>query len=156
MNTEGNQVFVDTNILVYAAVSEAPWHVVARNAIQSYRETGTRLWVSRQVFREYLSTLSRPQTFSVPQPIGVLLHDIERFEDFFSIAEDGPAVSSKLAEILQNVDVGGKQIHDANIVATMLAHNIESILTDNTEDYIRYAKWVNVVPLRTDKTISPS
>jgi len=98
--TEGNRVFVDTNVLVYAAVSQAPFHAEARSVIRTRQEAGMDLWISRQVLREYLATLSRPQTFSIPQPIDVLIADIQRFQASFSIAEDGPAVTAKLLEVL--------------------------------------------------------
>ena len=67
--TDANSVFLDTNILVYASVPESPLHLVAINAIQSYEQSGTQLWVSRQVLREYLATLTRPQLYTQPIPI---------------------------------------------------------------------------------------
>ena len=36
------------------------------------------------------------------------------------------------------VQVGGRQIHDANIVATMLAHGERRLLTFNAADFRRY------------------
>jgi predicted nucleic acid-binding protein len=145
--TEGNRVFVDTNVLVYAAVSQAPFHAEARGAVRSQHEAGAELWISRQVLREYLATLSRPQTFSIPQPVEVLVGDIQKFQGSFLIAEDGPIVTAKLLEILATLPIGGKQIHDANIVATMLVHDITSILTHNANDYARFAQLIDVLPL---------
>ena len=144
---EDNRLFVDTNILVYAAVSQSPFHVEARRAIHARQEAGVELWISRQVLREYLATLSRPQTFSIPQPSEVLIEDVRKLQGCFSIAEDGPAVTSKLLELLKTVPVGGKQIHDANIVATMLAQDIHIILTHNSDDYTRFAAVITVLPL---------
>jgi predicted nucleic acid-binding protein len=145
--TEGNRVFVDTNVLVYAAVSQAPLHADARSAVRSQQEAGAELWISRQVLREYLATLSRPQSFSIPQPVAVLIGDVQKFQDSFLIAEDGPAVTAKLLELLEMLPVGGKQIHDANIVATMLVHDIRTILTHNANDYARFAQLIEVRPL---------
>jgi predicted nucleic acid-binding protein len=34
--------------------------------------------------------------------------------------------------------VSGKNAHDARLVAAMVVHGIESILTFNTQDFIRY------------------
>ncbi len=144
---EDNRLFVDTNILVYAVVSRAPFHAEARHAIHVQQETGVELWISRQVLREYLATLSRPQTFAIPQPSEILIEDVRKLQDRFSIAEDGPAVTSQLLELLQAVPVGGKQIHDANIVATMLAYGIGILLTHNTDDYARFADVIRVLPL---------
>ena len=144
---EDNRLFVDTNVLVHAAVSQSPFHAEARRAICARQEAGVELWISRQVLREYLATLSRPQTFSLPQPINVLVEDVRKLQNCFSIAEDGPTVTSRLLKLLETVQVGGKQIHDANIVATMLAHDIHTILTHNAGDYARFAGSIAVLPL---------
>ena len=37
-----------------------------------------------------------------------------------------------------NTPVGGRQIHDANIVATMLAHGERRLLSFNGADFRRY------------------
>jgi predicted nucleic acid-binding protein len=144
---EDNRLFIDANVLVYAAVSQSPFHAEARRAIHAQQTAGAELWISRQVLREYLATLSRPQTFSLPQPSEVLAEDVRRFESSFSIAEDGPAVTSKLLELLETHLVGGKQIHDANIVATMLTYDIRAILTHNADDYARFVGLITVLPL---------
>jgi hypothetical protein len=36
--------------------------------------------------------------------------------------------------------VSGKNAHDARLVAAMLVHGIESILTFNTQDFFRYGE----------------
>ena len=58
---EDNPLFIDTNILVYANVVETPFHEQALAAINAAHEAGRTIWISRQVIREYLVTLTRPQ-----------------------------------------------------------------------------------------------
>jgi len=48
-------VFVDTNVLVYAAVPAFPLHVDARMRLTELEAAGVCLWISRQTLREYLS-----------------------------------------------------------------------------------------------------
>ena len=50
------------------------------------------------------------------------LDDLDRLLSSFVILEDGPVVTESLIALCRKVSVGGRQIHDANIVATMLAH----------------------------------
>ena len=57
-------VFLDTNVLVYATVASAPLHLIAAEAIERLEQEGGELWISRQVIREYLAVLTRPQTFT--------------------------------------------------------------------------------------------
>lgn len=54
-------VFIDTNVLVYATITAAPFYQQARSAIRDREDEGAELWLSRQVLREYLATLSRPR-----------------------------------------------------------------------------------------------
>lgn len=48
MQTTNNPVFINTNILVYANVSESPFHQAALHAIQNQYDAGIALWISRQ------------------------------------------------------------------------------------------------------------
>jgi predicted nucleic acid-binding protein len=45
----------------------------------------------------------------------------------------------------REVAFGGKQLHDANIVATMLAHGETRILTFNAPDFRRFAPMIEVL-----------
>jgi predicted nucleic acid-binding protein len=136
--------FVDTNILVNANVATAPFHAVALQALESRARSGVPLWISRQILREYLATLSRPQSFTSPQPASVLVAQIRSFEIQFQVAEDGPAVTTALLQLIAQTPVGGRQIHDANIVATMQVHAIRNLLTFNVSDFKRFASIITI------------
>lgn len=149
---EGEQVdtpacFVDTNVLVYAASSGAPLHQRASEELRRRHESGQDLWISRQVLREYLATLSRAQTFAKPRSARELASDIRYFLSHFRLAEEGPAVTEKLLELIEEVEIGGKQVHDANVVATMLVQGIPALLTHNTRDFARFSPLIQVIPL---------
>jgi predicted nucleic acid-binding protein len=60
-----DDIFIDTNGLVYASVNSSPFYHVARTAITNLAAALTTLWVSRQVLHEYLATLARPRTSSI-------------------------------------------------------------------------------------------
>ena len=143
----GDPVFVDTNILVYANTVTAPWHLDAQAALQSYRASAAELWISRQILREYLATLSRTQSFSAPVPAVVLCADVVRFQSQFRIAEDGMTVTHNLLTLLLSIPAGGKQVHDANIVATMQAHGLRRLFTHNTADFTRFGSLIQIEPL---------
>ncbi len=145
---DDNTVFIDTNILVYASVSESPFHSVALNPIQSREQVGQELWISRQVLREYLATLTRLQAFSEPIPIATLTAEIHFFQNRFRVAEDNFQVTERLLTLMEEIFSGGKQVHDANIVATMLVYGIPQILTHNTADFARFSELVTVLPLQ--------
>ncbi len=147
MTGVGDKVFLDTNILVFSNATQAPLHQAARRDIQELYDAGAELWISRQVLREYLATLSRPQQFSNLQPAAVLIADVRHFQGRFRIAEDNPHVTERLLALMEQIAMGGKQVHDANIVATMLAYGIPSLLTNNTDDFARFSGLITVMPL---------
>ena len=91
--------------------------------------------------------MSRPQTFAQPKPLRELASDIRYFLKTFRVAEEGAAVTERLLDLMEGREIGGKQIHDANIVATMLVHEVPALLTHNPADFVRFADVIQVIPL---------
>ena len=136
-------LFVDTNILVYANVIETPFHEQALAAINTAHQENRVIWISQQVVREYLVTLTRPQAFD-NLPKEIVLEQVTQFIKKLEVADDTPSVSEKLLQLLADFKVGGKQIHDANIVATMLAYDIPCLLTHNVKDFKRFESIIEI------------
>lgn len=140
-------VFVDTNVLIYLTIQGAPEQAAARSRLTELREARERLWISRQVVREFLAVLTRPSTFGAPASVEALENRVSGFQRAFRIADEDAAVTASLLALLREVPCGGKQVHDANLVATMLVHGIDRLLTHNTEDFRRFEPWIEVLPL---------
>ena len=138
-------MFVDTNVLVKARIPAAPDHDAARASLGRAFEEPEPLRISRQVIREYLAVVTRPQTWTVGISRAEALDDVCRLLGSFEILEDGPSVTTALVGLCSEVMVGGRQIHDANIVATMLAHGERRLLTLNRADFRRYGDRVELV-----------
>ena len=71
-------MFVDTNVLVKARFLEAPDHEIARASLQRAFDEPEPLRISRQILREYLAVVTRPQTWLVPISREIALGDVER------------------------------------------------------------------------------
>lgn len=138
-------MFVDTNVLVKARFLEAPDHDEARASLQRAFDESEALRINRQVLREYLAVVTRPQTWLVPIPREDALDDLERLIATYEILEDGPVITDWLVSLCREVPVGGRQIHDANIVATMLAYGERRLLTFNQSDFRRYGDRIFLV-----------
>ena len=140
---------MDTNVLVRARFEAAPNHRLARQRLQEIGESGEVLRISRQVLREYLATVTRPQSWSPSIPMDTALAHIATLEAAFDILEDGPRVTETLTGLCREVPVGGRQVHDANIAATMLVHGERRLLTFNAADFRRYGNRIELIGLET-------
>lgn len=140
-------IFIDTNVLVYANVLAYPLHQVAVEQLQSLIDSGIELWLSRQVLREFIAAVTRPQTYGKPQPISIVVERVGTFQTQFRVAEDNPQVTAQLLDLLQQFPTAGRQIHDANIAATMLTAGVDRLLTHNIGDFQRFSELITIVPL---------
>ncbi|GAB4418750.1 MAG: type II toxin-antitoxin system VapC family toxin [Anaerolineae bacterium] len=140
------KLFVDTNVLIFATNSASPWHLPASNVLQEARRLGVELVISPQIIREYLVAATRPGSSTV-LPLAAVLTNVRIFQTDFHLVEDNALVSAKLIDLVSRVTVGGKQIHDANVVAPMQIHNISHLLTHNVADFTRFAHLITVLPL---------
>jgi predicted nucleic acid-binding protein len=145
--TAGSAVFLDTNILVYASFPGTSFHIAARARLSELETSGAILWASRQVLREFLAVTTRPGAVLPPPASAALSQVVQQFEAAFQIADEDAAVTTALLDLLTSRTIQGKQIHDANIVATMQRYSIQWLLTHNTSDFARYVPDIGVLPL---------
>jgi predicted nucleic acid-binding protein len=114
-------LLLDTNVLIRATTPTAPDHTHTRRTVIHYVRAQAPLWVSRQILREYVAVLSREQPYTArPLTPRELSDDVRRFQRRFQVADEDARVTRELLALLRHVPVGGRQVHDANIVATML------------------------------------
>jgi hypothetical protein len=74
--------------------------------------------------------MTRQQTWGKALTLAEATADAAAFGRRFRGLEDGPSVWDQLMELSRRYSFGGRQVHDANVVATMLAHG-ERRLTFN-------------------------
>jgi len=143
-----NHLFVDTNILVFATDAGSPFQSAAETELNEWRKQGTDLYLSIQILREYLAVTSRTSPAqTVPPDYAAILGNLASFRTAFHVLEDTRLVSEKLGELVQRFSVKGRQVHDANIAATMLTHGLQDLLTHNPGDFTRFSPLITVHPL---------
>ncbi len=52
--------------------------------------------------------------------------------------DENEEVARRLRQLALTYDVHGKRLHDANIVATMAAHGIRTLVTQNVADFAAF------------------
>jgi predicted nucleic acid-binding protein len=145
--TDGDPVFVDTNVLVHANDADSPFHRDAQTQLLELHATGSKLWISRQVLREYAVVVSRKMNDKNAFDAAILARDLERLETEFYVADEASSVTAALRQLILSHSVKGKPIHDANIVASMRVYEIHALLTQNEQDFVRYLPLIEVLPV---------
>ncbi len=150
MVTMGGKTFVDTNVLLRARVIGMEFHHEAKTLLDTQISAGNELWISRQVIREFLVNVTRPQSVSQPMSVAEVEAEMNVLHSIFIIADETTAVTTRLLQLIKRYPTGGKQIHDANIVATMLVNGVDTLLTQNIDDMKRFEKEISLIPLKAD------
>lgn len=106
--------------------------------------SGLELCISAQVCREFLVVLTR-------QPVSDRVFGLREALDALSawtagcrVLEEGGAVLEQLLILVEENKVRGKQVHDCNIVATMLVNGVHRLATRNAADFRRYEGLVQI------------
>ena len=145
--TPGSAVFLDTNILVYASFPGTQFYDGARARLTELESDGVLFWTSRQVLREYLASTPQPGAKVPPPTLEGLSVSRSPIRSRIRDRRLGRRRHSHPTRLVEVAKCPGKQIHDANIVATMLRYGIPWLLTHNTADFTRYVPDINIMPL---------
>jgi predicted nucleic acid-binding protein len=129
---------IDTNVLVYSTISSSPWHQEARQRLTALVDKGVELCLTPQVAREYLVVLTRGDIFEKRFTADEALGELEAILPAFALLDETEETLYCLRSLVQRYQVRGKAVHDANIVATMLAHGVIRLMTYNCDDFRRF------------------
>jgi toxin-antitoxin system PIN domain toxin len=140
-------VFIDTNVLVAATVVAHPSHGVAAAYLARLQADGAPACISGQVCREFLVVLTRQpvdgRTFSTDEALAALA----TWQSACAVLEEDETVLAELLGLVRRHGVRGKQVHDANLVATMRAHGVPRLATFNVADFTRFEDEIAVEAL---------
>lgn len=147
MTMRGDKVFVDTNILLRAVLTQMNQHAEVDALVRHTVRDGAELWISGQIIREFIVQATHPRTLAEPLTIEQVVREIAAMKALFQVADETTAVRDKLLELLLEYPTQGKQVHDANLVATMLTYEIDTLLTLNVDDLKRFEGKIKIITL---------
>jgi predicted nucleic acid-binding protein len=140
-------VFIDTNVLIAASVSAHPSHGVASAYLARLEADGAPACISGQVCREFLVVLTRQPVAGRVFTTHEALAALDTWLSACVVFEENEAVLTELLELVPRHGVKGKQVHDANIVATMRANGLKRLATFNIADFARFEHEIAVEAL---------
>jgi predicted nucleic acid-binding protein len=132
-----DKIFLDTNILVYLTSQESPFHLRVLEKVKELIDK-YEIWISRQVLREYAVVMTNSSLLQKPLSSVEVEKDMEKWANIFRVADEIEETTINLRELIVLYDIKGKNIHDANIIATMKTYNIESLFTLDSKDFKRF------------------
>jgi predicted nucleic acid-binding protein len=143
-----DRLVLDTNILLAATDQGRAEHLDAVTALNEWPTSGTSLYTTGQIMREYLSVATRPvQQNGLGLARTDAVANVRAMRTRMRFLPEHDKVNDRLLELIERVECTGKQVHDANLVATVLMHGLNTIVTMNTDDFARFADHVRVIGL---------
>ena len=129
-------VVVDTNVLVYAADADSPFHTTARSWLERQRRRPEAWYTTWPVLYEFLRVTSHPRVMRQPW-------SVQQSWEFVSSLLDSPGLdvlvsTSRCREVAGQVlaelpQLAGNILHDSHTAILMREHGIRQICTRDTD-----------------------
>ena len=127
---------VDTNILVYAADEESPFHKRCYRKLQEWRSQATAWYVTLDILYEFLRVTTHPKVFRHPWTPESAWRFVEALlaSPFLGVLIQTERHAEVTTNVIREVaDVRGNLWHDAKIAILMREHGIKAIITRDTD-----------------------
>lgn len=139
---------VDSNVLIRLLTADNPCHEQCVESLSTLHRDGHEACICAQIMIESWSVATRPMANN-----GLGLSPAEwsaRAQAALKtlrLLPEPPDVYDHWVRLATSYAVQGKQVHDARIVALMLAHDVVHLLTLNGSDFKRFAEIHTLSPL---------
>lgn len=141
-----SRVMLDTNVLLAATDEGRAEHPDAQRILNVWPGAACTLYTSGQILREYLAVSTRPTGKNgLGMKTADALGNVRAIRERTTLLAENARVADRLLGLLDDVSCRGRQVHDANVVATMLAHGIEAVVTMNPDDFARFTPFVSLI-----------
>ncbi|MBV8205441.1 MAG: PIN domain-containing protein [Acidobacteria bacterium] len=130
---------LDTNILVYAEMKNAPQHTRALEVLQGLAQ-GPAAWaIPWPCIYEMLRVITHPRAFRVPIAPETALQDVKAIlaSPSLILLSETPLHVEILEQVVLQAGAKGNLMHDAHIVALCLEHGATELITAD-RDFARF------------------
>ncbi len=141
------RIVLDTNILVRRVEKSHPMHLIVNESIVTLRNRDCAFFVFMQNVSEFWNVCTRPiENNGLGLSISETDQHLSRFEELFIVLPDNEPVFKHWRELVVKHSIVGVKVHDAKIVAAMIAHGIEHLFTLNVSDFKRFSEITTFSP----------
>jgi predicted nucleic acid-binding protein len=135
--TESKALLIDTNILIYHTFEDFDKnkHHDTCRLLDYLSKNKFKIFVSTQVLREFFAISTNGNIFEKPLSTEEAVLKLEEFQKNFRVIHEDDSSIEHLKQILKKYKISKQDVHDANIAATMITHDIKQIATFNQKDF---------------------
>ncbi|MDJ0579835.1 PIN domain-containing protein [Crocosphaera sp.] len=138
---------VDTNIILRLRQINNPMNSDPVNAVQTLKKRSEKLCIVPQNLVEFWVVATRPiKVNGLGLSFEEAIIEIEDIKQIFDLYQDTSGLYTEWERLIKKYQVIGKQAHDTRLVAAMITHKIDYILTFNTDDFLRYSEITPIDP----------
>lgn len=132
-------VLADTNILLRWVQPSHPLNAAATENVARLLASGKDVCFTPQNIAEFWNVATRPVASNgLGLDVAAARRGVELIEEILTLLPETPAVYAEWKRLVIAHGVAGVRVHDARLVASMNAHGVRTILTFNTDDFLRY------------------
>jgi predicted nucleic acid-binding protein len=136
----------DTNLLLRLADPASPQHLVATDALARLVGEGHEVYLTPQNFIEFWAVATRPVEANgfgwMSQRTAKEVSDLQAR---FPLLPDSPEIFARWLELVEQLPIHGKRVHDARLVAVLQAHAIDHLITFNLADFAAFSSLVSLL-----------
>ncbi|MFN0140274.1 MAG: type II toxin-antitoxin system VapC family toxin [Pyrinomonadaceae bacterium] len=130
----------DSNNFLRLAEKNSPQRQIVLDAIRKLRSANEVIYYTPQVLAEFWNVCTRRS--SVRGGLNLTVEQTERkatlIQKYFTLLPDNLASFTEWRRLVLDFRIQGVQVHDAKLVASMIAHNIPHLVTFNEKDFQRF------------------
>ena len=137
---------LDTNILLRLISPDDPMHAETVAASDTLNARRFGAIIAPQNLIELWNVCTRP---AEKNGLGLTLErtkaEVARLKRLLIFLPDTQAIFSEWSRLVETYEVKGAKVHDTRLVAFMLVHQIDKILTYNVRDFRRFSPEITPV-----------
>jgi predicted nucleic acid-binding protein len=131
----------DTNLLLRLADPASVQHTTATAALAELFRRGDEVFVAAQNLIEFWAVATRPvEVNGFGWTSQRAAREVTDLRARFPVLPDSPAIFERWLDLVEQLPIQGKRVHDARLVAVMMVHGVEHLVTFNLPDFSAFPK----------------
>ncbi len=127
---------VDTNVLVYAADADSPFHSACRDWLERQRSSPDAWYSTWGILYEFLRVTTHPRVMRHPWTVAAAWDFVVALLNSpgFDVLIPTPRHAEVAGQVIrENPHLGGNLVHDAHTAILMREHGIRRVCTRDTD-----------------------